>query len=187
EPDTGAGLCLQPLPQSCAGTCGHSHLGWACCHCSTQHRSWSTPWNVPPVPPFVLLQVLRRFLRIQHRKTMATATKGTAEPNSRLTELQAEPGASTASSACAENSARAVAEGRGKAGTAWTEGVATTNTLTWGISKTDPMLTETASPAPTLDFFQGKGVFFSAAGASHGEGHSPETRVLCHCGCWAAK
>ncbi|KAF4803894.1 hypothetical protein TURU_012340 [Turdus rufiventris] len=86
---------------------------------------------------------------------MATATEATAKPDSWPTKLQAEPGASTVSSAHAANSARATAEGSVNAGMAWDEGMASTNTLTGDISKTEPTPTQTAIPA----HFQPKAVF----------------------------
>ena len=49
-PDTRTGSCPWPRPQSTEGTCSHPHLGWACCHCSAQHSTWSTPWNLPLLP-----------------------------------------------------------------------------------------------------------------------------------------
>ncbi|XP_068856119.1 maestro heat-like repeat-containing protein family member 7 [Aphelocoma coerulescens] len=49
-------------------------------------------------------QMFRKFIRIRRGKTSTTATEGTAEPDSGLTELQAEPGVSTDSPECSEDS-----------------------------------------------------------------------------------
>ncbi|XP_064246768.1 maestro heat-like repeat-containing protein family member 6 [Passer domesticus] len=83
------------------------------------------------------VQALRRFLRIRRRKTRATATEGTAEPNSRPSELQTEPAVSTASSELAATCDRAAAEGRAEADMAMTEGMATSNSQTQAIPDTD--------------------------------------------------
>ncbi|XP_068855612.1 maestro heat-like repeat-containing protein family member 7 [Aphelocoma coerulescens] len=50
------------------------------------------------------VQMFRKFIRIRRGKTSTTATEGTAEPDSGLTELQAEPGVSTDSPECSEDS-----------------------------------------------------------------------------------
>ncbi|KAM4751820.1 maestro heat-like repeat-containing protein family member 7, partial [Cyanocitta cristata] len=50
------------------------------------------------------VQMFRKFICIRRGKTSTTATEGTAEPDSGLTELQAEPGVSTDSPECSEDS-----------------------------------------------------------------------------------
>ncbi|XP_056371790.1 uncharacterized protein LOC130266561 [Oenanthe melanoleuca] len=105
------------------------------------------------------VQVLRRFLRTRRRKSTATATEDSAQPDCRPSELQAEPGASTESSAGAADSAMAAAEGSAKAGTARAESVASTDTLTGSISDTDSMASQTDTPAPTRDFPQEEAAF----------------------------
>ncbi|XP_056352291.1 uncharacterized protein LOC130255511 [Oenanthe melanoleuca] len=105
------------------------------------------------------VQVLRRFLRTQRRNSTATAAKDSAQPDCRPSELQAEPGASTESSAGAADSAMATAEGSTKAGTARAESVASTDTLTWSNSDTDSMASQTDIIAPTQNLSQVEGAF----------------------------
>ncbi|XP_063281099.1 uncharacterized protein LOC134565441 [Prinia subflava] len=129
-PDKGAGARPWPLPQDTEGTCSHPHLGWGCSHCSAQHRAWSTPWNVSLFPVLVLLQMFRKFLHTRRRKSSTTATEGRAEPDSGLTELQAESDLSTDSSECSQDSDAEVNDDWAKADMALTEDVAVTNTDT---------------------------------------------------------
>ncbi|XP_017584663.1 PREDICTED: uncharacterized protein LOC108445429 [Corvus brachyrhynchos] len=119
---------------------------------------WSAPWNVPLFLPFILLQMLRKVLCIGRRNTTPIATEGTAQPDSRPTELQAKAGGSTALTACTGNSARAMADHRAKADVALSEGMAIANhttTRTPGIAKTGTMPTLTAIHAPTQHFTKG--------------------------------
>ncbi|CAN8179090.1 unnamed protein product, partial [Coccothraustes coccothraustes] len=98
------------------------------------------------------LQPFRKFLRIRRRKTGTTAAEGPAEPDSGLTELQAEPDVSPDS---AEPSQDSMNEDRAKADMAPTEDadmavtedmtITNANTAeTQGISNTD------TTPTPTL-------------------------------------
>ncbi|XP_068855613.1 maestro heat-like repeat-containing protein family member 7 [Aphelocoma coerulescens] len=114
-------------------------------------------------------QVFRKFIRIRRGMTSTTATEGTAEPDSGLTELQAEPGVSTDSPECSEDSDSPmndhtvktdVAGTEDMAGTedlAGTEDMAITNTdtgETQGIANPDTTPTPTGIHAPELDFFE---------------------------------
>ncbi|RMC18409.1 hypothetical protein DUI87_04296 [Hirundo rustica rustica] len=116
------------------------------------------------------LKILRRFLRLRHRNTTTAASEATARPDCRPTELRAEPGASTAPTEGAANSARATAEGRAKADVALTEAVASTNTHTPGISKMDATPTQTGIPALPLEFSKEKGGFHLQQASSLGPG-----------------
>lgn len=94
---------------------------------------------------------------MQYRKTTTKATEGTAEADSRPTNMQPKPDVSTASTECTENSDRAIADHRAMADTALTEGMDITNTNTGmaqGIVKTDTTPTLTLIFAPTQDFFK---------------------------------
>ncbi|XP_064252654.1 maestro heat-like repeat-containing protein family member 6 [Passer domesticus] len=70
-------------------------------------------------------------------------TKGTADPESRPSELQTEPAASTASSELAATCDQAAAEGRAEADMALTEGMATSNNQTQAMPQTDAMTART--------------------------------------------
>ncbi|XP_053803362.1 maestro heat-like repeat-containing protein family member 6 [Vidua chalybeata] len=87
------------------------------------------------------LKMFRQFLRIQRRKTGSTAAAGAAEPDSGLTELQAEPDGSPGSAECSEDSETSETETWAKALlTPMTEDVAITNhdkEETQGITTTD--------------------------------------------------
>ncbi|XP_068877562.1 maestro heat-like repeat-containing protein family member 7 [Aphelocoma coerulescens] len=103
-------------------------------------------------------QMLQRVLHVGRRNTTPIATEGTAQPDSRPTELQAKAGGSTASTACTGNSARAMADPRAKADVALSEGMAIANhttTRTLGIAKTGTTPTLTAIHAPTQHFTKG--------------------------------
>ncbi|KAF2976927.1 hypothetical protein EK904_004179 [Melospiza melodia maxima] len=111
--------------------------------------------SVPLFPPFLLQQILRRFLHLRRRNTSATANEGMAEQDSRLSELQAEPDVSSVSSEHAANSVRAMAD------MAMSEDMAITSSdtgMAQGISKTETMPTSTMILAPKLDFYKQKGV-----------------------------
>ncbi|XP_053838761.1 maestro heat-like repeat-containing protein family member 1 [Vidua macroura] len=86
-------------------------------------------------------QMFRQFLRIQRRKTGSTAAAGTAEPDSGLTGLQAEPDGSPDSAERSEDFETSVTETWAKALLmSMTEDVAITNNdneETQGITNTD--------------------------------------------------
>ncbi|XP_023801822.1 maestro heat-like repeat-containing protein family member 7 [Cyanistes caeruleus] len=91
------------------------------------------------------LKRFRKFLPIRHRKISPIGTEGTAEPDSGLTELQAEPDVSPDSAEPSENSDAAVSDNRAEADVALTEDMAIPNTgETQGITNTDTM------PPPTV-------------------------------------
>ncbi|XP_053838347.1 maestro heat-like repeat-containing protein family member 6 [Vidua macroura] len=85
--------------------------------------------------------MFRQFLRIQRRKTGSTAAEGAAEPDSGLTELQAEPDGSPDSAERSEDAETSETETWAKALlTSMTEDVAITNNdneETQGITTTD--------------------------------------------------
>ncbi|XP_036243103.1 maestro heat-like repeat-containing protein family member 6 [Molothrus ater] len=87
------------------------------------------------------LKRFRKFLRIRRRKTGTTAAEGRAQPESGLTELQAEPDVSPDSAERSQDSDTSVTESWEKALlTSMTEDVAITNTdhgETQGIANTD--------------------------------------------------
>ncbi|XP_068855620.1 maestro heat-like repeat-containing protein family member 7 [Aphelocoma coerulescens] len=104
-------------------------------------------------------QMFRKFIRIRRGKTSTTATEGTAEPDSGLTELQAEPGVSTDSPECSEDSDSPMNDHTAKTlmDVAGTEDMAITNTdtrETQGIANPDTTPTPTGIHAPELDFFE---------------------------------
>ncbi|XP_064256936.1 uncharacterized protein LOC135287576 [Passer domesticus] len=70
-------------------------------------------------------------------------TKSTADPDSRPSELQTEPAASTVSSELAATCDQAAAEGRAEADMALTEGMATSNNQTQAMPQTDAMTART--------------------------------------------
>ncbi|XP_023774899.1 maestro heat-like repeat-containing protein family member 7 isoform X2 [Cyanistes caeruleus] len=87
------------------------------------------------------LKMFWKFVPIQHRKTSTTATEGTDEPDSGLTELSAEPDVSPDSAKCSENSDTSATEDWAKALLiSMTEDVVITyaiNRETRGITKTE--------------------------------------------------
>uniref|UniRef100_A0A8C0U542 Maestro heat-like repeat-containing protein family member 1 n=1 Tax=Cyanistes caeruleus TaxID=156563 RepID=A0A8C0U542_CYACU len=90
-------------------------------------------------------QRFRKFLGIRRRKNNTTAaTECAAEPDSGLTELQAEPDVSPDSAEHSEDSAAAVNDESTKDDMAVTENVAIPNSETQGIADAD------ITPAPTL-------------------------------------
>ncbi|XP_023773511.1 uncharacterized protein LOC111922195 [Cyanistes caeruleus] len=92
-------------------------------------------------------QRFRKFLRIRHRKISPIGTEGTAEPDSGLTELQAEPDVSPDSAECSEDSDTAVNDERENSDMAVTEDVAIPNDdagETQGIADAD------ITPTPAL-------------------------------------
>ncbi|XP_058660309.1 uncharacterized protein LOC131557256 [Ammospiza caudacuta] len=119
-----------------------------------ESHAWSRPWNVPLFPPFLLLQTLRRLLRLGRTKTSSAGTEGTAQPDSRPGQLRAEPAASSASLELAAASEQDTAQGRAEAGMALTEGTATTHTQAQGMPGTQAMPTLTGTPAPTMEVLQ---------------------------------
>ncbi|XP_031950676.1 maestro heat-like repeat-containing protein family member 1 [Corvus moneduloides] len=115
------------------------------------------------------VQMFRKFIRIWHGKTSTTATEGTAEPDSGLTELQAEPDVSTDSPECSEDSDSPMNDHTAKTDVAVTEDMAVTKDMavtedmvitntdtreTQGIPNTDTMPIPTGIHAPKLDFFE---------------------------------
>ncbi|XP_068052883.1 uncharacterized protein [Anomalospiza imberbis] len=102
--------------------------------------------------------MFRKFLRIRRRKTGSTAAEGPAEPDSGLTELQAEPDISTDSAERSEDSDASATETWAKAlHSSKTEDVAITNSdneETQGITNTDTTPAPTMIHAPTMDFFK---------------------------------
>ncbi|XP_068052864.1 maestro heat-like repeat-containing protein family member 7 [Anomalospiza imberbis] len=104
------------------------------------------------------LKMFRKFLRIQRRKTSSTAAEGPAEPDSGLTELQAEPDVSPDSAERSEDSDASATETWAKAlSSSMTEVVAITNSdneETQGITNTDTTPASTMIHAPTMDFFE---------------------------------
>ncbi|XP_053804162.1 uncharacterized protein LOC128790960 [Vidua chalybeata] len=102
--------------------------------------------------------MFRQFLRIQCRKTSSTAAAGAAEPDSGLTELQAEPDGSPDLAERSEDSETSETETWAKAHLmSMTEDVAITNTKTretQGLTNTDTMPAPTMIHAPIMDFFE---------------------------------
>ncbi|XP_056368972.1 maestro heat-like repeat-containing protein family member 6 [Oenanthe melanoleuca] len=100
------------------------------------------------------LKMLRKFVLIRRRNT-STATEGTAEPDSRLTEIQAEPDVSADLSECSEDSDTARNDDRGKADMAGTEDTAMTIAdigENQGITNTDT--TPTLRQELIVDYFK---------------------------------
>ncbi|CAN8201115.1 unnamed protein product, partial [Coccothraustes coccothraustes] len=96
------------------------------------------------------LKMFRKFLRIRRKKTGITAAEGPAEPDSGLTELQAEPDVSPDSAEPSQGTGTsadmAVTEDRA---------ITTANTgETQGITNTDTTPTPTLIQAPTKDFVE---------------------------------
>ncbi|OWK49418.1 hypothetical protein RLOC_00011505, partial [Lonchura striata] len=91
---------------------------------------------------FVLLQTFWKSPRIRRRKTGSAAAEGPAEPDSGLTELQAEPDVSPDSPECSENSDTSVTE-------TWTKVLLPSVTEDVAITNTDseetPGITNTAT------------------------------------------
>ncbi|CAN8201109.1 unnamed protein product [Coccothraustes coccothraustes] len=107
------------------------------------------------------LKMFRKFLRIRRKKTGITAAEGPAEPDSGLTELQAEPDVSPDSAEPSQDTGTSAAmnssDHRAKADMAVTEDIAitTANTgETQGITNTDTTPTPTLIQAPTKDFVE---------------------------------
>ncbi|XP_068856294.1 maestro heat-like repeat-containing protein family member 7 [Aphelocoma coerulescens] len=103
------------------------------------------------------VQMFRKFMRIRRGKTSTKATEGTAEPDSGLTELQAEPGVSTDITAPSEDSDSPMNDHTAKTLMAGTEDMAITNTdtgETQGIPNTDTMPIPTGIHAPKLGYFK---------------------------------
>ncbi|XP_056370486.1 uncharacterized protein LOC130265422 isoform X1 [Oenanthe melanoleuca] len=99
-------------------------------------------------------QTLKRFLHTRRRKSTTKATEGAAEADSRLSEKQAKPAVSTASTECTENSHRAMVH------TAVTQDVAIMKTDTevaQDISSTNTTPTLVLAPSP--DLFKQMGVY----------------------------
>uniref|UniRef100_A0A8U7NIS4 Maestro heat-like repeat-containing protein family member 6 n=1 Tax=Corvus moneduloides TaxID=1196302 RepID=A0A8U7NIS4_CORMO len=110
-----------------------------------------------PSLSFVLLQMFRKFIPIRRGKTSTTATEGTAEPDSGLTELQAEPDVSTDITAPSEDSDSPTNDHTVKTDRAVTEDMAITNTdtgETQGIPNTDTTPIPTGIHAPELGYFK---------------------------------
>ncbi|KAM4756020.1 maestro heat-like repeat-containing protein family member 7 [Cyanocitta cristata] len=102
-------------------------------------------------------QMFRKFIRIRRGKTSTRATEGTAEPDSGLTELQAEPGVSTDSPECSEDSDSPMNDHTVKTDVAGAEDMAIKNTdtgETQGIANPDTTPTPTGIHAPELDVFE---------------------------------
>ncbi|XP_036261440.1 maestro heat-like repeat-containing protein family member 6 [Molothrus ater] len=100
-------------------------------------------------------QTLWRLLRLRRRNTGGTSTEGTAQPDSRPCELQAEPAPSSASSDLAASSDWETDEdGWAEADMPLTQGRATTHTQAQAIPETEAMPTLTMTPAPAPEFFQ---------------------------------
>ncbi|KAM4752102.1 maestro heat-like repeat-containing protein family member 7 [Cyanocitta cristata] len=103
------------------------------------------------------VQMFRKFMHIRRGKTSTTATEGTAEPDSGLTELQAEPGVSTDITAPSGDSDSPMNDHTAKTLMAGTEDMAITNTdtgETQGIPNTDTMPIPTGIHAPKLGYFK---------------------------------
>ncbi|XP_041881693.1 uncharacterized protein LOC121663476 isoform X4 [Corvus kubaryi] len=103
------------------------------------------------------VQMFRKFIRIRRGKTSTTATEGTAEPDSGLTELQAEPDVSTDITAPSEDSDSPMNDHMVKTDRAVTEDMAITNTNTGetqGIPNTDTTPIPTGIHAPELGYFK---------------------------------
>ncbi|XP_053806560.1 uncharacterized protein LOC128792301 isoform X2 [Vidua chalybeata] len=103
------------------------------------------------------LKMFRRFLRIWRRKTGSTAAEGPAEPDSGMTELQAEPDVSPDSAEISEDSEAGMNGHRTKPEMAVTEDVAITTAKTretQGLTNTGTTPAPTMIPAPTMDFFK---------------------------------
>ncbi|CAN8201113.1 unnamed protein product, partial [Coccothraustes coccothraustes] len=112
------------------------------------------------------LKMFRKFLRIRRKKTGITAAEGPAEPDSGLTELQAEPDVSPDSAEPSQDTGTSVTEIWVKplltsmtedADMAVTEdrAITTANTgETQGITNTDTTPTPTLIQAPTKDFVE---------------------------------
>ncbi|XP_056370758.1 uncharacterized protein LOC130265601 isoform X2 [Oenanthe melanoleuca] len=98
-------------------------------------------------------QILLRFLSTRRRKATTKATEGAAEADSRLSEKQAKPDVSTASTECTENSHRAMVH------MAVTRDVAIMNTdseVAQDISETNTTPALVLAPSP--DLFKQMGV-----------------------------
>ncbi|XP_036261021.2 uncharacterized protein LOC118700565 [Molothrus ater] len=108
------------------------------------------------------LKRLRKFLHIRRRKTGTSAAEGKAEPDSGLTELQAEPDVSPDSAERSQDFDTSVTESWAKALlTSMTEDVVITNSdneETEDISNTVTMPTPIVIHAPTMDFFEDSAV-----------------------------
>uniref|UniRef100_A0A8U7NIA8 Maestro heat-like repeat-containing protein family member 6 n=1 Tax=Corvus moneduloides TaxID=1196302 RepID=A0A8U7NIA8_CORMO len=103
------------------------------------------------------VQMFRKFIPIRRGKTSTTATEGTAEPDSGLTELQAEPDVSTDITAPSEDSDSPMNDHTVKTDRAVTEDMAITNTdtgETQGIPNTDTTPIPTGIHAPELGYFK---------------------------------
>ncbi|XP_068034103.1 maestro heat-like repeat-containing protein family member 6 [Anomalospiza imberbis] len=102
--------------------------------------------------------MFRKFLRIRQRKTGSTAAEGPAEPDSGLTELQAEPDVSPDSAERSEDSDASATETWAKAlSSSMTEDVAITNRdneETQGLTNTDTTPAPAMIHAPTMEFFE---------------------------------
>ena len=109
---------------------------------------------------FILLQMFRKFVPIWRRKTSKTATEDTAEPDSRLSKLQAEPDVSPDLSERSGDSDTLMTKNWAKTPlVSMTEDVAITNTNsgeTQGMANTDT--TATVIHNATKDFFKKSGV-----------------------------
>ncbi|KAM4752004.1 maestro heat-like repeat-containing protein family member 7 [Cyanocitta cristata] len=109
------------------------------------------------------VQMFRKFICIRRGKTSTRATEGTAEPDSGLTELQAEPGVSTDSPECSEDSDSPMNDHTAKTLMAVTEDMAATEDMaitstdtgeTQGIPNTDTTPIPTGIHAPSLGLFE---------------------------------
>ncbi|XP_023792155.1 LOW QUALITY PROTEIN: maestro heat-like repeat-containing protein family member 6 [Cyanistes caeruleus] len=103
------------------------------------------------------LKRFRKFLRIGRRKNNTAATEGTAEPDSGLTELQAEPDVSPDSAEPSQDSDAAVKDDRAEADMAGTEGTAIPNDdigETQGTTDANRILTPTISQELVWDYFK---------------------------------
>ncbi|CAN8174178.1 unnamed protein product [Coccothraustes coccothraustes] len=104
------------------------------------------------------LKTFQKFLRIRRRKTGTAAAEGRAEPDSGLTELQAEPDVSPDSAEPSQDTGTSVTEIWAKALLiSMNEDVVIRNTdtgETQGITNSDTMPTSTVIHAPTKDFVE---------------------------------
>ncbi|XP_068856290.1 LOW QUALITY PROTEIN: maestro heat-like repeat-containing protein family member 7 [Aphelocoma coerulescens] len=103
------------------------------------------------------VQMFWKFMCIRRGKTSTKASEGTAEPDSGLTKLQAEPGVSTDITAPSEDSDSPMNDHTAKTLMAGTEDMAITNTdtgETQGIPNTDTMPIPTGIHAPKLGYFK---------------------------------
>ena len=145
-----------------------------------------------PSLAFVLLQMFRKFICIRRGKTRTTATEGTAEPDSGLSELQAEPDVST-DSECSEDSDSPMNDHTAKTDVAVTEDMAVTKDMavtedmtitntdtgeTQGIPNTDTTPIPTGIHAPKLGYFKESAASPQQQASSLGPGlESP--RIVC--------